>query len=59
VVPEQVIVDYKTSRHEGADLEGFSTAERERCTPQLRAALPRPRAEPLLSTDQRLAATRL
>jgi ATP-dependent exoDNAse (exonuclease V) beta subunit len=30
------LVDYKTSRHEGADLEGFLDRERERYTPQLR-----------------------
>jgi ATP-dependent exoDNAse (exonuclease V) beta subunit len=30
------LVDYKTSRHEGADLEGFLDRERDRYTPQLR-----------------------
>jgi ATP-dependent exoDNAse (exonuclease V) beta subunit len=31
------IVDYKTSRHEGADVEAFLDSERERYTPQLKA----------------------
>ncbi|HYQ93773.1 MAG TPA: hypothetical protein VEP70_02945, partial [Burkholderiales bacterium] len=40
------IVDYKTSRHEGADLEGFLDAQRERYRSQLEryaAALSDPR----------------
>ena len=32
---ERWIIDYKTSRHEGADLEGFLTEEERRYTPQL------------------------
>jgi len=31
------LVDYKTSRHEGADIEGFLDRERDRYAPQLRA----------------------
>jgi ATP-dependent exoDNAse (exonuclease V) beta subunit len=31
------IVDYKTSRHEGAGLEAFLDSERDRYAPQLRA----------------------
>jgi hypothetical protein len=30
------VVDYKTSRHEGADPEGFLNRERDRYAPQLR-----------------------
>jgi ATP-dependent exoDNAse (exonuclease V) beta subunit len=30
------VVDYKTSRHEGADIEGFLDRERDRYTPQLK-----------------------
>lgn len=32
---ERWIIDYKTSRHEGADLEGFLTEEQRRYAPQL------------------------
>ncbi len=32
---EHWVVDYKTSRHEGADIEGFLDRERERYAPQL------------------------
>jgi ATP-dependent exoDNAse (exonuclease V) beta subunit len=31
------IVDYKTSRHEGADVEAFLDRERERYAPQLKS----------------------
>jgi len=30
------VVDYKTSRHEGSDLEAFLDRERDRYTPQLK-----------------------
>jgi ATP-dependent exoDNAse (exonuclease V) beta subunit len=33
---EQWVIDYKTSRHEGADLNAFLDRERERYAPQLK-----------------------